>query len=321
VGRTFRDALFAYENCSVMGICPRDGKPLVNPPMNTPIRPGDKLIVIAQDDDAIVVKPAPMPDLSVLNLVDEPEQRAERSLILGWNWRAPSVINELDAYVTPGSVVHVVADQPDAEQILREQCGDLKRQKLSFQQGDTTDRRILDALRVETFDHVIVLCYADTFEAQKADATTLITLLHLRDIADKTGKRVSIVSEMLDIKNRTLAEVTRADDFIISDRLVSLMLGQISENKELNTLFKDLFSPEGSEIYLKPASQYVKLGVPMTFSSCVAAAAEKGEAAIGYKLAAAAGDPEKSYGVAVNPLKTGRVTFGPQDKLIVLAED
>ena len=42
---------------------------------------------------------------------------------------------------------------------------------------------MLDALqRAETYDHVIVLCYSDTLDAQEADARTLITLLHLRDI-------------------------------------------------------------------------------------------------------------------------------------------
>jgi hypothetical protein len=49
---------------------------------------------------------------------------------------------------------------------------------------------------------------------------TLITLLHLRDIGQQSGKTFSIVSEMLDARNRQLAEVTQADDFIISDRLI-----------------------------------------------------------------------------------------------------
>ena len=90
-----------------------------------------------------------------------------------------------------------------------------------------------------------------------------MTLLHLRDIADRKGVDLSIVSEMLDVRNRHLAEVTRADDFIVSDRIVSLMLAQISENKALNAVFADLFDPEGSEIYLKPAGDYVALDTPV----------------------------------------------------------
>lgn len=60
---------------------------------------------------------------------------------------------------------------------------------------------------------------------------------------------------MLDIKNRQLAQVTRADDFVVSDNLLSLMLSQISENAELAEVFQILFDPEGSEIYLKPAEE------------------------------------------------------------------
>ena len=46
---------------------------------------------------------------------------------------------------------------------------------------------------------------------------------------------------MPDVRNRQLAEVTRADDFIVSDSLVSLLLSQIAENRDLNAVFGDLF--------------------------------------------------------------------------------
>ena len=53
---------------------------------------------------------------------------------------------------------------------------------------------------------------------------TLVTLLHLRDIAERDETPFSIVSEMLDLRNRELAEVAGVDDFIISEHLVSLMM-------------------------------------------------------------------------------------------------
>ena len=165
------------------------------------------------------------------------------------------------------------------------------------------------------------MCYSDELDVAKADAKTLITLLHLRDIGSKTNVKISVVSEMLDITNRRLAEVTNADDFIVSDRLVSLMMSQISENKDLNIVFKDLFSPEGSEVYLKPLGEYVKPGVPVTFATLIAAAAQKGEVAFGYKIAAQANAADKSYGVVVSPKKSQPITFAAGDKLIVLAEN
>ncbi|HEY1097768.1 MAG TPA: potassium transporter TrkA, partial [Myxococcota bacterium] len=191
---------------------------------------------------------------------------------------------------------------------------------LSFTHDDTTDRRVLDAVDVGGFDYVIVLCDVDDVDAARADARTLVTLLHLRDIATTTKRRVPIVSEMLDLNNRRLAEVTRADDFIVSDRLVSLMLAQVSEQKELGRVFAELFSADGSETYLKPIERYVATGTPVTFSTLTAAAAAAGEVAIGYKRGALAGDHTQHYGVVVSPKKSTSVTFAAGDRLIVLAE-
>jgi len=126
---------------------------------------------------------------------------------------------------------------------------------------------------------------------------------------------------MLDVRNRALAEVTQADDFIVSDKLISLMLSQVSENKELNAILADIFDPEGSEIYLKPASDYVSLGEPLNFYTVVEAGRQRGEVALGYRLRAQANDPSKMYGVKVNPPKSVPVTFAEGDRIIVLAEE
>jgi hypothetical protein len=126
---------------------------------------------------------------------------------------------------------------------------------------------------------------------------------------------------MLDDRNRRLAEVTQADDFIVSDKLISLLLTQVSENKHLHQLFGDLFDPDGSEIYLKPVEDYVRPGQPITYATLVAAARLRGESAIGYRIAARASDAARGYGVVVNPGKAERVTFQAGDRVVVLAED
>jgi ABC-type transporter Mla MlaB component len=204
--------------------------------------------------------------------------------------------------------------------MLDELVADLKHQTVRFQRGDTTHRRTLDNLQVSGFDHIILLCYSDTLDVQRADARTLVTLLHLRDLADRAGRSFAIVSEMLDLRNRALAEVAKVDDFIVSERLISLMLAQVAENKSLNAVFADLFDPEGAEVYLKPAGHYVALGQPVNFYTVVEAARRRGECALGYRLAVHAQEADKSYGVTLNPDKSRAVSFGPLDKVVVLAE-
>jgi len=48
---------------------------------------------------------------------------------------------------------------------------------------------------------------------------------------------------------------------------------------------------------------------------------QRGETAIGYRLMANADNRERDYGVSVNPVTSMAVKLGPQDQIIVLAED
>jgi hypothetical protein len=291
--------------------------------MDTRIEAGDKIVAISEDDDTIRLSGVTHYDIdtNAIRQVRSNHRLAERTLILGWNRRAPIIVNELDNYVEAGSEVTVVADVVDGEAILANSCGGLRNQKATFKHGDITSRRLLEKLDILTYNHVIVLSYSDSLEPQEADARTLVTLLHLRDMADHSKRNFAIVSEMLDVRNRELAEVTRADDFIVSDKLISLMLSQISENKDLTAVFQDLFDPEGSELYLKPAADYVELGKPVNFYTIVESARRRGETAIGYRLDAKHDNPVEAYGVTVNPNKSGIITFAERDRIIVLAEE
>jgi hypothetical protein len=229
-------------------------------------------------------------------------------------------VRELDHYVPPGSHVHVVAALPEAEQDLARENHELDNLRFSFEVADTTDRRTLDGLDATQYDHVIVLAYADALTIQQADARTLVTLLHLRDIVSKAEADVSIVSEMLDDRNRTLAEVTQVDDVIVSDRLISLMLAQISENEQLEDVFNDMFDATGSEIYLRPVEDYAQPGEETTFREVVDRARRRGETAIGYRRRAAHDNPDEAYGVRVNPGKSTALKVEVGDRVIVFAE-
>jgi ion channel POLLUX/CASTOR len=321
-GRTFGDALGVFETSSLIGARYADGRTVLNPRMDSVIADGDQLIVIAQDDDTTTLSTTPAPAID-RRLLREPATRPatpERTLILGWNRRGPAIVRELDQYVAAGSHVTVVAPTDEVAVWLADAGRALKNQTWAVETGDTTSRRVLDALDVPGFNHVITLG-ADKMGDQESDARTLVTLLHLRDIADRSGRSISIVSEMLDVRNRALAEVTKADDFIVSDKLVSLMMSQLAENKHLAAVFQDLFDPEGSEVYLKPASDYVATGTPLPFYAVLESARQRGEVAFGYRRRAEASHAHAAYGIVVNPKKSDLITFAEDDRVIVLAEN
>lgn len=319
-GKPYGEILNAFKKNAVMGLV-KQGTAVLNPPMDTVLAAGDRVVLIAADDDQVFTDGVPEIDESVFARPAVVNAKPERTILLGWNWRAPLLLCELDNYVAAGSEVVVVGDSEGlAEKVAQVKSG-LKHQKLTFKPGRITERALLESLDLYSFDHVILLCYSDDLPAQKADAQTLITLLHLRDMADRKGHDFSVVSEMLDIRNRNLAEVSQADDFIVSDKLISLLLTQVSENKMLNGVFTDLFDPEGSEAYISPAGQFVKAGVPVNFYTVVESARRQGRTAIGYMLAAEARQSAKAYGVHLNPDKSMKITFGEKDKIVLLAED
>jgi voltage-gated potassium channel Kch len=320
VGHTFEQALFAYETCAVIGIQRRDGHALLNPPMDTRILEGDKMIVIAEDDSKVrLSRTPPQIDMNAIIMGSTPRPTTERTLILGWNARAATIITQLDSYVAPGSSLDIVADSPEPFDMLESLSDQAKNLTIRFKEGDTTNRTVLESLSIGTYQHVMVLGY-DHLGVQQADSRTLVTLLHLRDIEARLGERYSIVSEMADDRNRTLAQVTHADDFIVSEKLISLLMTQVSENRHLAPVFADLFDSDGSEIYLKPIEHYVPLNRDVTFATLVYAARCRGETAIGYRIQAESTKPP-THGVALNPPKYVREMFSQGDRVIVLAED
>jgi hypothetical protein len=91
--------------------------------------------------------------------------------------------------------------------------------------------------------------------------------------------------------------------------------------RALSEVFAQLFSAEGSEIYLRPAAEYVRSGAEVSFATVVEAARRRGECAIGYRETVEAGEAAAGFGVRVNPPKSELFQVAPGDRVIVLAED
>lgn len=322
IGKAYKDALFAYEDSSVIGVFTNDDEVLINPPMDRVFSAGESVIAISEDDDTVIAN-GPLEvtfDRNSFSNIEGKGPTEESTLVLGWNDKGPRIVAELDNYVKRGSSVRIVAGENGISGEIDDLQGTLANQTLEFRQGDIREKKTLLDIKPEDYDYIIVLSNRD-IDIQESDASTLISLLHLRNISESQGRSYSIVTEMLDMRNRELGVVARADDFVVSDNLISLLLSQLSENKELKKVYDVLFQAEGSEIYLKPVSRYVKPGTEVDFYTVTASAAEMGESAIGYRISALSRDSDEHYGVKLNPQKSERVTFSEKDLIIVLSED
>jgi ion channel POLLUX/CASTOR len=321
-GKTFGDALFCLEDAALIGLAsPEEGVRLA-PALETTIKPGDQVIAIAKSSGSI--NRSTISDYSAdspaIQITEPAPWKPERTLIIGWNIRGPLIIEYLDNYAAPGSEVRVVTSFGEPEADIEPIRQKVTNQKVTIQRANTYKRQLLESLQVECFDHIIILSYVPYLEAQRADSLTMITLLHLRDIAIKIGRPLAMVSEIMDVHNRDLLQVARVDDFIISDRLVSLALTQLSENKQILKVFQDLFNPEGSEIYLKPVEGYIHLDRPVNFYTVLDACRQRSEVAIGYRLQSEANEAANHFGVHLNPRKSQTITLSPGDHIITLAE-
>jgi len=320
-GDEFKQCLYSFEDSCVMGIFTANKEVLLNPDMNYLVEKDDQIILIAEDDSKINRLLIPKEILPV-NFIPaaKREKELETTLILGWNRKGKKIIEELDHYVVKGSSVSILGEIEDVKDSLTLLSEELQNITLYFQHGNINDRNTLDELRIESFNHIIVLSYMDKGSIQISDAITLICLVHLRDISEKSGKDFSVVSEMLDVQNRELAEVAKADDFIVSDNLLSLLMTQIAENKDLEKVYDSLFNDEGAEIYLNPVEEYLDVHQPTDFYQVIESASKMGHTAIGYRKLSQKEYDNGRFGIVLNPLKSKSIQFEQGDFLIVLAE-
>ncbi|MET9856325.1 NAD-binding lipoprotein [Streptomyces sp. NPDC006450] len=335
VGRTFGEALLSFDTSSVVGLLHGGGSVTLNPDPGAVIGPADRIIVISRDDDTAVRAdlPAPVEDDAIVTAAPA-TARVERLLLLGWNRRAPLVIEQLDQYVGPGTTLDVVAlGVHAATDGARGVTAARSRLEVSFHDGDITDPLTLAKLDVPSYDGVIVIGETEpeasdaplaslapvTDPQARADDRTLVTLLHLRAIGNAARRDIALTTEMSDDGNRLLAPAQDGADFIVSGRLISLLMTQISESPYLAAVFEELFDAEGHEFHLKPATDYVRAGQEVSFATAVEAARRRGECAVGYRLRARS-TTGPDYGVRINPDKRRLVRFCEEDWLIVLAE-
>ncbi|MGW1958433.1 CASTOR/POLLUX-related putative ion channel [Streptomyces sp. NPDC001920] len=323
-GRPFGDALLSYPTSSVVGMM-RDGTPLLNPPAQTPMAPDDVLIVISRDDDTAWLDDC-AESVEKAAMASGPSAPAapERVLLLGWNRRAPLILDQLRRRVRPGSAVDVVAEGRDAtvRQVSEADTHSGTHLTLTLHPGDITRPETLKRLDVHSYDSVIVLG-PDPAPGQPQDDPdnrTLVTLLLLRQLEEATGRELPVVTELTDDRNRALAPVGPGADVIISGKLIGLLMAQISQNRHLAAVFEELFSADGTGIRLMPATDYVLPGCETSFATVVAAARHRGECAIGYR---SHGDSSTSpgYGVRINPPKAERRRWSVQDAVVVIGKD
>lgn len=311
VGKTYRDVSLQLEE-SVLAGYTSNHRVVLNPNPSYVFTAEDKGIVLAEDDEKLGLTSIAAIQENYTSDVADNQVPLESTLILGANEAMALLLQELDLDSVTGSKVVLINPEVDLREVTFNNI------ELELIMADPTKRQVLEDIQINRFNHVIIVANRESMGTQEADARTLLTLLHVRALT-KENPSINIVSEVRDDHNRELAESGRADDFIVSDKIVSHVIAQLSQNKHLGPVLNSLFSGAGSRITISPITNYVKTGVPVTFDTLVESALRRGESAIGYRLHSLRSEPGEMHGVRLNPNRKAQVHFSESDALVVLS--
>lgn len=331
-GCSFGEIGYRFPDGVPIGIRSDDGSITLNPDAGQALQPSDEILIVADDDSTIELLDAPVaaPVMHALS-GERQEQRVERELMIGWSFKSAAIIREFADYIVEGSQIHVLLKHPTSEQVADIKALDKEIPSIDVSLLEKDCLSIEDLMSVKPFeyDNIIILAgnaVDDTeVDAARVDSENIVALLLLRRIFSQYAEEsanTKLITEILDSQNDALVAKAGVQDVIISNRLVSMIMAQISESADIERVYDDIFQEDGSEIYLKPVSLYFETLPPeATFADMMAIAQQRGEICIGVKTMAYENDKSRNNGIQLIPEKTAVFNLQPDDKLVVLAED
>jgi hypothetical protein len=316
-GRTFGEVAHWFHDAVPVGVSwtgDEDGRlhAALNPEADYEIAGDERLVLLARGPDPGFDPRRRAPPLVAGGDGRKLVRALERLLILGWNENIDEILGELDAHSNRDAVVTVLAahEEAYAREFLRTALArEFRNIAVEYRRGGAINRRTLESLRPESYDCIITLADESHGEGDP-DARTIMTMLVLGDLL-QGDNLPHVVAEIHDGANEALLRGTVARDVVVSPEMVSLQLAQISRDPVLGSIYRELLSAGGIEVGLQAAGRYVGPDAALSFDELIASAQRFTEIAIGVRHAGR---------IVLNPARDSRWTLGPDDRLIVLAQ-
>ena len=198
-----------------------------------------------------------------------------------------------------------------------------------------------DEITVDQFDSLLILAdHADQTNIQTSDSRSLASLLIIQDIQSKLLEKrkqeliaegkideanslraKDPISEILDSRTRSLLSVVKCKGYVMSNQIVSAVIAQVAECRDLNMILSELLSAEGTELYLRQVEDYVdiKRSDKFSFWDLSVRVRERREVLLGFK---SVNETFPECKTVLNPSDKGVPRkWQPGDLLVVLALD
>ena len=322
----FYDLCFHLEDGIPLGIYSEDKGLVLRPPKDTLVSNSDKVVILAEDDSTINFNQEQLyfPDRSKTIIDKRLEQKKKRTLILGWHNVAEVYIEEASDYLLEGSEFDIMFQNPN--EALENKVNDIKEEfpdfKITLHNSSALDLEALEAIHAESYDNIVILSQSiDEQLADKIDSDTLIILLLLRKVI-KSYDNIHIITQVLNSENQEIITQTNVNDFIISNKLITMILAQLSEESLMKIFYDDIFSEDGSEIYVKPATLYFdEFPQKISFADAIFCTQQRDEVCLGIRKADLSKSLADNFGITLNLRKDAEIELTADDFLIVLSED
>ena len=110
---TFGDATFHFPDGVPIGIRTEEGEIVINPDHTRQLADGDEVLIIADDDSTIDFEDKPVAEARDFAVSSRRNQQVvERELMIGWNFKSPSILREFADYIIEGSQIDVLLKAP-----------------------------------------------------------------------------------------------------------------------------------------------------------------------------------------------------------------
>lgn len=331
---TFKESINRFNNSTPMGIHTQDGKIILNPPKNTPVNHEDELIVFAEDDSTIKYFDEPVFSPTIASIPDvETSIRNQRVALLNWTTKTKIIVEKLCSYLPEKSELEVYVSELSGEMENTKQslAKDYPGINITIKSIDFNELKDLEQIQPQNFDSILILSPGGS-TIEEMDAYVISLLIRVRQILlskvktkTKNYKWPKLITEVMDSENIDIILNSGVEDFMVSNQFVSQIMAQVSEEPLALDVYDDLFHADGSEIYIKPASNYFdfsnKETINIKYGECMEAAQLREEIILGLQFHAEQKNKEDMFGIKLIPDKGEIFTLSAKDGFVALAQD